>query len=119
MTVAERAAEPLLPGVSKRVPNEPGQFGLANRTRAMEILSQSGWQDIDIAPIDALCAFPQSELERYISRMGPVGRALQGTDERTRHQVIEAVRPAFEPYLHGAEVQFTACCWLLRARAGA
>lgn len=118
MTTAEQAAEPLLPGVSERVPNEPGQFGFADHARIQDILTQSGWRKIQIAPIDVPCAFPASELELYLTRLGPVGRALQGTDDRTRAQVIEAVRPAFDPYLYGAEVQFTAACWMIGACAG-
>jgi hypothetical protein len=38
-------------------------------------------------------------------------------DERTRTQVIETVRTAFDPYVHGAEVHFTAGCWIVCARA--
>ena len=29
---------------------------------------------------------------------------------------IEAVRPAFDPYVHGAEVRFNAACWMVGAR---
>jgi SAM-dependent methyltransferase len=119
MTAAEQAAEPLLPGVSKRVPNEPGQFGFADRAWVQNILTQSGWHAIDIAPIDVPCAFPASELELYLSCLGPVGRALQGLDDQTRAKVIQVVRPAFDRYLHGAEVRFTAACWLIDARASA
>lgn len=119
MTAAEQAAEPLLPGVSERVPNAPGQFGFADRVRVQDILTQSGWGKIDIAPIEVPCAFPASELVLYLSRLGPVGRALQGTDDLTRAKVIESVQPAFDPYLDGAEVRFTAACWMISARAGA
>ncbi|WP_435106490.1 class I SAM-dependent methyltransferase [Arhodomonas sp. AD133] len=117
MTTAERAAEPLLPGVSRRVPNEPGQFAFADHARVQDILTRGGWQAIDVAPIDVSCAFPASELDLYVSRLGPVGRALRGVDEKDRARVIETVRPAFEPYIHGAEVRFTAACWTIRARA--
>jgi hypothetical protein len=37
-------------------------------------------------------------------------------DDVTRTRVIEAIRPAFEPYVHGADVRFTAACWLITAR---
>jgi hypothetical protein len=56
------------------------------------------------------------ELERYFTRLGPVGRILQDTDERTRARVIDAVRSAFDPYVQAAEVRFTAACWLASAR---
>jgi SAM-dependent methyltransferase len=118
MIEAERAAEPFLPGVSKRVPNEPGQFGFAERTRVRDILMQSGWRKIDVAPMDVTCAFPASDLDLYLTRLGPVGRALQATDDRTRDTVMSAVRPAFDPYLCDAEVRFNAACWVISARAG-
>ncbi|MFE3226994.1 hypothetical protein [Nocardia sp. NPDC059228] len=38
-------------------------------------------------------------------------------DETTRQRVIETVRAAFEPFVHGDEARFTAACWLLDARA--
>ena len=118
MTAAEQAAEPLLPGVSERVTNEPGQFGFADRAWVQGILTKSGWDQIDITPIDVPCAFPASELELYLSRLGPVGRALQDADDQTRTKVIGVVRPAFDGYLYGAEVRFTAACWIIDARAG-
>lgn len=119
MTAAERAAEPLLPGVAGRVPNEPGQFGFADASRVRGILAESGWRDIDISPLDVPCAFPAAALELYLTRLGPVGRALQKADDALRTRVIDTIRPAFNPYLHGGEVRFTAACWMIRARAGA
>lgn len=118
MTVAERAAEPFLPGVSRRAPDEPGQFGLAEAARVREVLTRSGWRGIDVAPIDVPCAFPVSELNLYLTQLGPVGRALQRTDRATRERVIEAIRPAFDRYVEGNEVRFNAACWMVRARAG-
>jgi SAM-dependent methyltransferase len=44
MTTAERAAAPLLPNLPARVPDAPGQFGLANQARTLGILENSGWQ---------------------------------------------------------------------------
>ncbi|MGE0352379.1 MAG: class I SAM-dependent methyltransferase [Gemmatimonadales bacterium] len=119
MTAAERAAEPLLPGVARRVPNEPGQFGFADASRVRGILEESGWRNIDISPVDVPCAFPEAALELYLTRLGPVGRALQAADDTLRSRVVDTIRPAFDPYLHGGEVRFTAACWLIRARAGA
>jgi len=34
--------------------------------------------------------------------------ALQKEDEQTRTRVVEAIRGAFDPFAHGAEVRFTA-----------
>ncbi|MFD0656792.1 hypothetical protein [Thermocatellispora tengchongensis] len=63
------------------------------------------------------CTLPERELVGYFTRLGPVGLVLHEADDRTRAQVIETVRAAFEPYVHGEEVRFTGACWLVSARA--
>ena len=117
MTTAERTAAPLLPNLPARQPNAPGQFAFADPERVTTILATGGWADIELQPIDVACTLPESGLASYVSRLGPVGLALQDTDEHTRAQVIDKVRSAFAPYVHGPEVRFTAACWLIRARA--
>lgn len=117
MTTAERAAAPLLPTLPARKPDGPGQFGFADAQRVHRILDASGWTDIDLQPFEVACGFPESELVRYLSRHGPLGLVLQETDPRTRADIIETVRAAFEPFVHGAEVRYTAACWMIGARA--
>jgi SAM-dependent methyltransferase len=117
MTAAERAAAPLLPDLPARRPDGPGQFGFADPRRVSCILEESGWTRIDVQPIDADCAMPESALLDYLTRLGPLGRILPGTDSPTRTQVIEAVRAAFEPYIHGGDVRFVAACWMVGAQA--
>jgi SAM-dependent methyltransferase len=116
MTTAERAAAPLLPDLPARLPDAPGQFAFADPRRVSSILEQSGWAEIEIQPIDVACTLPEKELNSYVLRLGPVGRILQEADERTRMQVAETVRAAFDPYVRGTEVRFTAACWMVGAR---
>ncbi|HET9445937.1 MAG TPA: class I SAM-dependent methyltransferase [Steroidobacteraceae bacterium] len=116
MTAAERAAAPLLPNLPARRANAPGQFGFADARRVESILRESGWSNLDIQPIDAVCTLPESELSRYGARLGPVGLALREVDQETRDRVVAVVRKAFEPYVHGDEVRFTAACWKVDAR---
>ncbi len=117
MTTAERVAAPLLPNIPARRPDAPGQFAFADRRRVHRILEESGWVDIDIRPVDVVCTLPEIELVRYLTRLGPLGLILHEADEGTRARVIETVRAAFDPYVHGEEVRFTAACWMVRARA--
>jgi SAM-dependent methyltransferase len=117
MTTAERAAAPLLPDMPPRDPHAPGQFALADRARVTGIVKKSGWSDIELRPLDVDCSFPEKELVGYLTRFGPVGRALDGIDEGTRTRVLAAVRPAFDRYVQGTNVRFTAACWMLSARA--
>jgi SAM-dependent methyltransferase len=116
MTTAERAAAHLLPNLPARRADAPGQFGFADARRVQSILAESGWTDIDIQPIDIECTLPESELSRYGARLGPVGVALRELDPRTRDEVVAVVRKAFEPYVRGDEVSFTASCWRVDAQ---
>lgn len=118
MTAAEEAASSLLPDLPARRPNEPGQFGFADREYVRRILTASGWSEVTLQPLDVPCLMPAGELERYLSNLGPVGRALQEAgDEQLRRRVMAAVRPAFDRYVVGGDVRFVAACWMLSARA--
>jgi len=117
MTAAERAAAPLLPDVPARLPDAPGQFSFADPRRVRRILDEGGWIGADLRPADIECTFAEDDLVRWITRLGPVGRALHEADDGRRARVVETVRRAFEPYVHGVEVRFTAACWLVVARA--
>jgi len=118
MTAAERAAAPLLPGIPARDLDGPGQFAFADTNKVRRILDHSGWRQIDIQPLDVVCAFPAAELERYVTRLGPLGRVLQSADEPARRRAIAAVLTAFDPFMHGAEVRFNAACWNVKAVSG-
>jgi hypothetical protein len=60
---------------------------------------------------------PEKGLTGYVTRLGPVGRVLRDADVLVRAQVVEKVRAALEPYVHGSEVRFTSACWVASARA--
>ncbi len=117
MTVAGRAARPLLPNLPTRPSDAPGQFAFQDPFLVRRILEQSGWSAIDVRPIDVECAFPEQELVRYFTTLGPLAEILRQTDDATRHKVVQTVRPAFDPYVRGGEVRFTAACWMANARA--
>src|SRR5262245_30615278 len=117
MTTAERAAVPLLPDLPPRRRDGPGQFAFADSQRVSSILQKSGWAEIEMQSIDIACTLPESAVVHYLTRLGPVGLALQQADDATRTRVVEAIRPAFDPYVHGPEVRFSAACWMIGARA--
>lgn len=117
MTVAERAAAPLLPGLPARRDGAPGQFAFAQRERVVSILQDSGWTGPVIEPLDVACTLPETDLLRYIGWMGPVGSLLQKADEATRARVTGTVRAAFDPFVQDGEARFTAACWMIGARA--
>jgi SAM-dependent methyltransferase len=116
MTTAERAAAPFLPAVPRRA-DGPGQFALAEPARVKAILGDGGWTGVELEPLDVTCRFPASDLERYVTRLGPLGVALPDVDAATRTAVVAAVLAAFAPFIDGDQVRFTAACWTLRAHA--
>lgn len=117
MTMAERAAAPLLPALPGRDPDGPGQFAFADPDRIRRILGESGWSAIGIAPVDIPCALPQPELDGYFTRLGLLPLVLPSLDAGLRAQVIETVRAAFAPFVDGDMVRFTAACWVVDATA--
>jgi SAM-dependent methyltransferase len=119
MTTAERAVADLLPAMPARQPDAPGQFAFANRERLAGILEQGGWTAIDIRPLDIECRMAEKDLVRYFTKLGPLPRVLPDLDAQLREKVIETVRAAFDPYVHGDEVRFVAACWVARAEARA
>ena len=64
------------------------------------------------------CRFPANELERWFTQLGPLGRVLHEADASTRNRVVETVRSAYDPYVHGDEIRFDAAAWLVVARPG-
>lgn len=116
MTTAARAAAPLLRELPVPAPDAPGPFGLANAERTRRILDASGWTDIDVRPIDVASDVAEGDLLAYVTKLGPVGRALRDADEPTRAATAAAVRAAYDPYVRNGAARFTAACWLVGAR---
>jgi SAM-dependent methyltransferase len=116
MSAAPRAAAPIVPMPSIE-PNAPGPFGLADPGYVRSILEGSGWVAIDLDLIDLECTMPEPELVRYFTRIGAVGRVFGDLDVETQNRVLAAVRPAFDPFVDGDEVRFTAACWMVSATA--
>jgi len=117
MTTAEQAAAPLLPSLPPADPDAPGQFAFGNPDRVRDILAAGGWGAIELQPIDIECRLPERAMVPYLTRLGPLGRVLGTVDEATQARIVEVVRAAFEPFVHGDEVRFTAACWMVGARA--
>lgn len=117
MTTAERAAAPLLPDLPVREPDAPGQFAFADQGRVRRILVQSGWGEVELRAADIDCSMTLGELRLYVSRLGPLGLFLNGVEPLERERIVDAVLPAFAPFVHEGAVRFTAACWQATARA--
>lgn len=117
MTEAARAAAPLLPELVPRDPAAPGQFAFADPARVREILTASGWLDVNVQPLDVACTLSEDDLAVYVTKMGPVGMLLPDLDAGRREAVAAVVRRAFEIYVSAGVATFTAACWRVQARS--
>lgn len=117
MTCAERAAAPLLPPLPPMRPGAPGQFGFADPAQVRAILDTAGWRDAALSPIDIACTMPEAALTPYLSNLGRIGVMLRQADAATRDHVFGVVRAAFDPFVEGDTVRFTAACWMIEAKA--
>jgi hypothetical protein len=117
MTAAGRAAARFLPDLTASDPEAPGQFAFAEEERVRRILTEAGWRDVALRPLDVPGAVTRPVLMSFITRMGPVGMALQALDEAARAPIVDAVRAAFDPFVRDGVARFDMACWLVTARA--
>ncbi|WP_210163328.1 class I SAM-dependent methyltransferase [Niveispirillum irakense] len=117
MSLAEKAASSFLPPLPPRQPHAPGQFAFADRDHVAGILRDSGWGEIDIAPMDVECGLPLDRLPTYLSRFGPLGRVMDGLEPGRRQEVLAHLLTSFAPFIQGEEARFTAACWQVNAMA--
>jgi ubiquinone/menaquinone biosynthesis C-methylase UbiE len=115
MTAGARAVAHLLPELPPREPGAPGPFAFADKARIEEILSGAGWRNVEVEKVDVPCAFPESELNRYLAQIGPIGSALREADNALRAEVLKAARAAYQPFIARDEVRYTARCWSVGA----
>jgi SAM-dependent methyltransferase len=115
LTTGARATAHLLPEMPPREPGEPGPFAFAEKARLFDVLSGAGWEGIEVEPLDVPCAFPKSDLSRYLARIGPIGSALRDADDAKRAEVLRVALAAYGPFVNGEEVRFTARCWSVGA----
>ncbi|PYE19504.1 methyltransferase family protein [Williamsia limnetica] len=120
MVAAENATASLLPDLPPRppsVPATPGQFAFADPDLVSPIFRESGWRDVSIDPLDVDLSMPAGDMLRYVTTFGRVGVQLPTVDETVRAQVIERVSETFTGFADGADVRYTAACWLVSAQA--
>lgn len=115
MTTAERAVAPLMPDLPAFDPNGPGPFGLADPDRTRQVLEDSGWTGSDIQQVDLTCTMPEDMLPKYLTMLGPVGRALQGMAESKREEILGTLLRHFDPFVRDGEVRFPTGAWQISA----
>ena len=102
MTVPAQAALALLPPPPEMPPQAPGPFAFAEPDYVHSILSQSGFSDISITPLNQDLVFgaglPLSEIVEHLVKIGPIAQMVREAPDALQQPVRERVATALTPF---------------------
>ncbi|MGE0420804.1 MAG: class I SAM-dependent methyltransferase [Reyranellaceae bacterium] len=113
------AAGPLLPQMPRPSPDEPGPFAFGDPARPRALLTQAGFADIAIDPLDDTVSLSRGGLDEAVEQaveLGPLRRLLADVGEDVRARAVDAVRAALAKHLTPDGIALPAACWLITAR---
>lgn len=111
----------LVPPQPKTKPDDPGPFAFASQERVTRILSEAGFTQVALEPLDftldlatgrGLDAAVETAME-----MGPTGRALADQPPEVLAAVAAKLRDTFAPLQTGPSVMLGAAVWIVVAQA--
>jgi SAM-dependent methyltransferase len=112
-----QAATAYLGEMPRPAKDAPGRFAFADADRVRRILKDSGWRDVEIAPLDVPTPVAFDELMTLSLRLGPLGSLLPKQTDAVRRQIHDAVAARLQPYVENGTIPMTAACWLVTAAA--
>lgn len=119
--VAVQAARPLLPpdAIVSTTPNQPGMFSLADPERVRSILTEAGFRDVVLSPLDLsmqMGATPGDAAE-FSTQFGPVATALENATIGLRERVVAAIAKTYADIERPDGVLLAGAFWIVTARA--
>lgn len=119
---AERVAS-LLP-TSVVVPSDPltpGPFALADRRQVEGILTEAGWSDIALEPVDFAYVMgtgsdPVEDALSYVLSIGPAARAAAQLEETEKAAFAARLRRFLSNNVDGSIIALKAAAWIVTAR---
>jgi ubiquinone/menaquinone biosynthesis C-methylase UbiE len=120
-TAALAAVRHLLPPITPPGPEDPGQFSWADAARVHRILETAGFQDISLTPHDPEMPLAgrggAAEAASFMSRVGPVVRAMSDASEQRRKEVRAALEAFFKIHEGPKGIVLPGAIWVITARA--
>ena len=97
----------------------PRRSRLADGSRVQSILTASGFNDVELEPLDEPLTFGTDADDAYgfLRTMGLVEWLTHDLDASTRAQALERLRSAVEAHEDGGAVTFGSSAWLITASA--
>jgi SAM-dependent methyltransferase len=98
-------------------PGAPGEFAFADGERVRAILSEAGFADVRVDPVDGTIGRSSLDDAVFMTlNMGPVAAVLRDTGGDKREIVAEAVRGALAPHMRPEGLHLPAAVWIAQAR---
>src|SRR3954470_20797719 len=100
-------------------PNTPGPFGFADPDHVRRVLTEAGYADVRLDPIDSLQEFGTDAADAFafVRTMGVVNGLTQGLDKDAREGVLAALQQTLAAHEMPDGVLFAASAWLITARS--
>jgi SAM-dependent methyltransferase len=115
------AVRHLLPPITPPSPEEPGQFSWGDAARVHRILEAAGFRDVCLTPHDPAMPLAgpggAAEAASFMSRVGPVVRAMSEAPEERRHEVRAALEAFFRSREGPGGIVLQGAIWIVTARA--
>ncbi len=100
-------------------PEDPGPYSFRDPARVRRILTEAGWSDISIEPMDAE-AYMGAELEEAVANfltMGPIAAQVVTAPEAKREAIAGDLREAVAEHVTERGVNMQAAAWMVTAAA--
>lgn len=100
--------------------NAPGPFAFSDPRRVERILTDSGFDGVEIAPFspDLLVGRTLDEAVKYLMQMTPIAGALAEAGPEMRAVVSDELHPVLAPHIGPDGVFLGSATWIVTARAG-
>ena len=120
-TAPMQAALSVLPQPPSAKPGAPGPFGLADKNIITNVLSDAGFRELSITPLELQLSVGGSlsfdAIFEELVQIGPAAALIAESDPSLKDRAREAVyKRLFEFYSPGNGVAFEANFWLVNAR---
>lgn len=115
------AARPFLDMPPRPGPEDPGPFSFADPDRVRRVLADSGWRNIDLAPLDfhIPLGHTMEDALAFVMEMGPLSAPLGKVTGGNRTRAIDAITKVLEENTgDDGIVRLSGACWIVTARAG-
>ncbi len=103
-------------------PRAPGPFAFADADHVRSILTDAGWQDVELAETDFAYVAgvgddPVADALDFFSRIGPAAPALRALEGEERERAHRWIREWLEQHRSGNLVAFAGAAWIVTGKA--